>query len=172
MAGGQSETVVLPGEVGQKDLAGDITEVLLGLLSPSQDFVVRDLARHFHDEGPVKTSGMQLVEERSPVDGTFTGRTVIVSLPPVVVGMNHPEMAGQLMDDGRKIAGEIGVTRVEADPDMGRLERSENPEEITYVAGKEMGQHVLQHQSESELNAALGHAIETSSRCFQAAELL
>ena len=71
-----------------------------------------------------------------------------------------------------QIAGEERVPGVEADADVGRRQRPEQPEQVSHVPGEQMRQHVLEHQADAELAGAPGDAIERFDRAVHAIEAL
>lgn len=143
-----------------------------GPLRPLQNALGIFSAGNLEDEGTVETALCQLFQELGPRYLTVTGWQMVIELLPVVTGVHHPKVSRKLMGDRMEIPRQEGVAGVEAYSDVGCIESSQQPHQITHRAGEEMGQHVLQHQVEVELSAMFCHAVEDAGGVLHAIESL
>ena len=78
----------------------------------------------------------------------------------IVMGVNDSEMTGKFMDEVMDVSSQISVTRVETDPDFGRINSVQDPHDVTRVPEKQMRQFVFQDADNAELLAVLGDPVQ------------
>ena len=74
--------------------------------------------------------------------------------------MHQLEVAGEFVDDGRHLAGEVGVAGVEAGADRAGADLAEQVHHVAHVAEHQVRQHVFQQQLDAEFAAARGDAVQ------------
>ena len=78
----------------------------------------------------------------------------------IIMGVDHSEMTGKFMDEVMDVPSQISVTRVETDPDFGRINSVQDPQDVTRVPEKQMRQFVFQHAHDAEFFAVSGDLIQ------------
>ncbi len=115
---------------------GEVAEVAAAAAGGVEGCFVVGQAGDLDHNGAGEVKLPELVEEGGPVNFAFAGREMVVALAVVVAGVDHPEMAGEFVDDGAEVFAEVGVAGIEADAGFGGVEGAEDPKEIAGAAGE------------------------------------
>ena len=78
----------------------------------------------------------------------------------IIMGVDDSEMTGKFMDEIMDVPSQISVTRVETDPDFGRINSVQDPQDVTRVPEKQMRQFVFQDADNAELLAVSGDPVQ------------
>lgn len=85
---------------------------------------------------------------------------MIIVGPAIIMGVDDSEMTGKFMDEVMDVPAQISVTRVETDPDFGRINSVQDPQDVARVSEKQMRQFVFQDADNAQFFAAPGNLIQ------------
>ncbi len=88
-----------------------------------------------------------------PVDPALPRGQMVVSLPPIVVGVNDREMACQLQEISDQVAADMGMPRIEACSYLEWTQGLDHGRHLVWLPNREMGKHVFQDKAQSDLVA-------------------
>src|SRR6516162_2028415 len=95
-----------------------------------------------------------MAQEFLPVDFPITRRPMIIVAAAVVMSVNHSEMTGKFVDEIVHVASQKSVTGVKADAYFCGVDTVQDPQDVTRVPEKEVGQFIFQHAHDAEFFTA------------------
>lgn len=97
------------------------------------------IASNLQDESSRKTDSRELSEHLCPRHGALSWRQVIVEVAVVVAGVDHPQVPRELVSHAMEVSRKERMTGIEADPNIGRFQSSEQPQQVSHMAREEVG---------------------------------
>ena len=97
---------------------------------------------------------------------------MVVRMAVIVVGMDHPDLWCESMNNLMEASRKRGMTGIETDPNLRIVQRIENPEDVADISEEQVGQLVFQHATYAPLRTAASNQAQRFDHIFEALEAL
>ena len=102
--------------------------------------------------------------------GMLTKYSILFLIAGIVVGVDHLQMARQLVHHVVKIAGEEGMAGIRTRADVDRAHRAQDPKDVTGAAEQKMRQFIFQNATDAKFAAVLRDLVQRGGRILHSLE--